>query len=89
MPPVGAGTFRPSPMLVFYIPLCKCLPAWNEMHGMLNTCMGEGQNVPAPIGSFPFPELQFSRGELHLISCCYSVVDTVQHLYVETFMWTQ
>ncbi len=26
--PVGAGTFCPSPILVFYIPPCwKCLPA--------------------------------------------------------------
>ncbi len=72
MPPVGAGTFCPSPMLVFYISLCrKCLPAWNVKY--------KGHNVPAPTGSFPFPELQFPRVTFILISFCYSLVDTVQY----------
>jgi hypothetical protein len=34
--------------------------------GMSNTSMGEGQNVPALTGGLLlFPDLQFSRGELH------------------------
>jgi|694.fasta_scaffold151295_1 hypothetical protein len=61
---VGAGTSFPSPMLVFYIHLCrKTFIAWKNVkcqHGM-----GEGQNVPAPTVAFLFPELQLSRGELH------------------------
>jgi hypothetical protein len=36
-PPVGAGTFYPSPMLVFYIPPCwKRLRAWRNVRGGLN-----------------------------------------------------
>jgi hypothetical protein len=31
-PPVGAGTFFPSPTLVFYNPPCrKCLPEWRNV----------------------------------------------------------
>ncbi len=30
--PVGAGTFCPLPILIFYIPPCwKCLPAWRNV----------------------------------------------------------
>ncbi len=47
--PVGAGSFCPSPMLVFYIPPCrKCLPKWRNV----NTMMGEGQKVPVTTGGF-------------------------------------
>ncbi len=41
-PTVGAGTFCPSPILVFYIPPCqKCLPAWkNVKNGRETKCSG-------------------------------------------------
>jgi hypothetical protein len=32
---------------------------------MYNTSMGKEHILPAPTGAFPFPELHFSREELH------------------------
>jgi hypothetical protein len=50
--PVGAGTFFPSPMLVYYIPPCR-KPFFS------------GNLRRFTLGAFSFPKLQFSRGELH------------------------
>jgi hypothetical protein len=63
-PPVGAGTFFPSPTLVFYIPPCrKCLPAWRNVkyqHGPETRCsrtnreLFHSQNCNLPKESFIF-----------------------------------
>jgi hypothetical protein len=73
-PPVGAGTFCPLPMLVFYnLPCRQTFPTWRNVKYHLD----EGQNVPAPTGGFFTPKkLQFSRGELNLINFCYKMDHT-------------
>jgi hypothetical protein len=72
-PPVGAGTFCPLPLLVFYISPCrKTYPAWRNVKYHLD----EGQNVPAPTGGFFTPKTAiFQRrafvtvyGPYHLLS---------------------
>jgi hypothetical protein len=66
-PPVGAGTFCPSPMLAFYIPQCrKCLAAWRNV----KYSMGEGQDVPAPTGGLTIPRTAIFQRRASLFIFC-------------------
>ena len=61
--PVGAGTFCPLTILVFYIPPCwKCLPAWRNV----KNSMGEEHFVPRPCWYFTFLHAGNVIGELNL-----------------------
>ena len=61
-PPVGAGTFCRSPMLVFYSPPCrKCLPAWRNVkyqYGPGSRCTRTNSGL-FPSQNCSFPEESF------------------------------
>jgi hypothetical protein len=68
--PVGARTFCPSPILVFYIPSCwKCLPAWRKakyQNGRGTKC--PLSNVHAIILDSSMPEMS-EEGLIFYILC--------------------
>ncbi len=61
-PPVGVGTFCPSPMLAFYIPPCrKCPPAWRNVkyqYGPGARCSRTNRGL-FPSQKCSFPEKSF------------------------------